>query len=87
MEIQDLLNQLGQELKNQQDNNDSRINYLLNERNFNVIISEFYDGCQQLTEVKCKMLENVGMSKEAILHKRKINSKTGLPENKIIYST
>lgn len=31
MEIQDLLNQLGQELKNQQDNNDSRINYLLNE--------------------------------------------------------
>ena len=31
MEIQDLLNQLGQELKKQQDNNDSRINYLLNE--------------------------------------------------------
>ena len=31
MEIQNLLNQLGQELKNQQDNNDSRINYLLNE--------------------------------------------------------
>ena len=62
------------------------VDYLLNERNFNVIISEFYDGCQQLTEVKCKMLENVGMSKEAILHKRKINSKTGLPENKIIYS-
>lgn len=31
MEIQNLLNQLGQELKNQQDNNDSRINYLFNE--------------------------------------------------------
>ncbi len=31
MEIQNLLNQLGQELKNQQDNNDSRINYLYNE--------------------------------------------------------
>ena len=31
MEIQDLLNQLGQELKKQQDNNHSRINYLLNE--------------------------------------------------------
>lgn len=31
MEIQDLLNQLGQELKKQQDNNDSRINYLFNE--------------------------------------------------------
>ena len=31
MEIQDLLSQLGQELKKQQDNNDSRINYLCNE--------------------------------------------------------
>ena len=31
MEIQNLLNQLGQELKNQQDNNDSRINYLFTE--------------------------------------------------------
>lgn len=31
MEIQNLLNKLGQELKNQQDNNDSRINYLFNE--------------------------------------------------------
>lgn len=31
MEIQDLLNQLGQELKEQQDNNDSRINYLFTE--------------------------------------------------------
>ena len=31
MEIQDLLNKLGQELKKQQDNNDSRINYLFTE--------------------------------------------------------
>ena len=31
MEIQDLLSQLGYELKKQQDNNDSRINYLFNE--------------------------------------------------------
>ena len=31
MEIQDLLSQLGQELKKQQDNNDSRTNYLFNE--------------------------------------------------------
>ena len=31
MEIQDLLSQLGQELKKQQDNNDSRINYLFTE--------------------------------------------------------
>ena len=32
MEIQDLLNQLGYELKKQQDNNDSRTNYLFNEK-------------------------------------------------------
>ena len=31
MEIQDLLSQLGQELKKQQDNNDNRINYLFTE--------------------------------------------------------
>ena len=31
MEIQDLLNQLGYELKKQQDNNDSRINFLFTE--------------------------------------------------------
>lgn len=31
MEIQNLLNQLGQELEKQQNNNDSRINYLFNE--------------------------------------------------------
>ena len=31
MEIQDLLNQLGYELKKQQDNNDSKTNYLFNE--------------------------------------------------------
>ena len=31
MEIQDILNQLGQELKKKQDNNDSRINYLFTE--------------------------------------------------------
>lgn len=31
MGIQDLLSQLGQELKKQQDNNDSRINYLFTE--------------------------------------------------------
>ena len=31
MEIRDLLDQLGYELKKQQDNNDSRTNYLFNE--------------------------------------------------------
>lgn len=62
------------------------IDYLLNEKGFNVIISEFYDGYQKLTQIKSRMLENVGMTKEAVLHNRKINTKTGLAENKIIYS-
>lgn len=62
------------------------IDYLLNEKNFNVLISEFYDGYKKLTQIKCNILENVGMSKEAVLHNRKINEKTGRTENKIIYS-
>ena len=62
------------------------IDYLLNEKKFNVLISEFYDGCSQLTKIKREMLENVGMSEEAVLHNRKINSKTGRTENKVIYS-
>ena len=62
------------------------IDYLLNEKNFNVLISEFYDGYEKLTQIKSNILENVGMSKEAVLHNRKINQKTGLAENKIIYS-
>lgn len=62
------------------------INYLLKTGKFDVIISEFFDGCKKLVEAKSRILENVGMVKEAILHKRIINSKTGLAENKIIYS-
>ena len=62
------------------------IDYLLNEKKFNVLISEFYDGCDKLTKIKREILENVGMSEEAVLHNRKINSKTGRTENKVIYS-
>lgn len=62
------------------------IDYILNKKDFNVIISEFYDGCDKLTQIKCRMLESVGMTKEAVLRNRKINNKTGLSENKIIYS-
>lgn len=61
-------------------------NYLFDEKNINVLISEFYDGNKELIEMKSKMLENVGFTREAILHKRKINEKTGIAENKIIYS-
>ena len=52
----------------------------------NVLITEFYDGCEKLIKLKRKIIENVGMSEEAILHNRKINSKTGRTENKVIYS-
>lgn len=62
------------------------INYLFNEKKFNVIVSESYDGYKELSDMKGKFLERAGMTKEAVLHKRKINDKTGLPENKIIYS-
>lgn len=62
------------------------IDYLLNDKKFDVVISEFYDGCDKITKIKSNMLENVGMTREAVLHNRKINAKTGLPENKIIYS-
>lgn len=62
------------------------IDYILNEKKFDVIVSEFYDGYKKLAQIKSKFLENIGMSQEAILHKRKINRKTGLAENKIIYS-
>lgn len=62
------------------------INYLLNTGKFDVIACEFFDGCKKIVEAKSKILENVGMVKEAVLHKRIINNKTGLAENKIIYS-
>ncbi|MGN1311251.1 MAG: GNAT family N-acetyltransferase [Clostridia bacterium] len=62
------------------------IDYLLNVKKFDVLISEFYDGCEMITKIKSNILENVGMTKEAVLHNRKINIKTGLAENKIIYS-
>lgn len=62
------------------------IDYLFNEKDFNVLVSEFYDGCEKLTSIKRKILENLGMAEEAVLHKRKINKKTGIAENKVIYS-
>lgn len=61
-------------------------NYLVNEKKFEVLISEFYDGNEELTKIKSKVLENIGMTREAVLHRRMINEKTGKAENKIIYS-
>ena len=62
------------------------IDYLFNEKGFEVLTSEFYDGCKKLIQIKRRILENVGMTEEAVLHKRKINQKTGVAENRVIYS-
>lgn len=62
------------------------VDYLFNEKGFDVLISEFYDGCKKIVKIKRNILENIGMTEEAVLHKRKINKKTGVAENKVIYS-
>lgn len=61
-------------------------NYLFMKMNFNIIISKFYDSNSELTKIKSKILENIGMKKDAVLRNRKINEKTGNPENLIVYS-
>lgn len=62
------------------------LEYLFNEEKFNLVSSNFYDGNIELTQIKEKMLQNVGMIKEACLRNRKINNKNGRVENRIIYS-
>lgn len=62
------------------------LKYLFSEEKFKVVVSEFYDGCEKVATIKSHILEKVGMHREAILHNRKINYKTGIAENKIIYS-
>ena len=62
------------------------LNYLFMEMDFNIIISKFYDSNSEITQIKSKILENVGMKKDAVLRNRKINEKTGNSENLIIYS-
>lgn len=62
------------------------LDYLFKEKNFNIIVSEFYDGCEVISKIKSNVLEAVGMEKEAVLRNRKINHKTGIAENKVIYS-
>ena len=61
------------------------LNYLF-EEGFNIIITEFCDGHEELTKIKEKILKNVWMKKEASLSNRRINKKTKLSENLIIYS-
>lgn len=65
---------------------DKILEYLFNEEKFNLVISNFYDGNKEFTQIKENMLQNVGMIKEACLRNRKINDKNGRAENRIIYS-
>ncbi len=62
------------------------IDYLFNVEKFSIIISKFCDGNKELAKNKSATLENVGMMKEAVLRNRKINERTGISENKIVYS-
>ncbi len=62
------------------------IMYLIKEQGYYIVISNFYDGNQELTQIKEKILQNAGMKKEACLRDRRINQKTGKYENKMIYS-
>ena len=62
------------------------LDYLFNVRKLDIVTSYFFDGYKELTEIKKEILENVGMKKDALLRNRKINEKTGIAENKIIYS-
>lgn len=62
------------------------LDYLFNVRKLNIVTSYFFDGYEELSKIKKEILENVGMKKDALLRNRKINEKTGIAENKIIYS-
>ena len=62
------------------------LEYIFNEKDFNMVVSEFCDGNKQVNDFKTTILEKLGMKKEAVLRNRKINEKTGLEENQVIYS-
>ena len=62
------------------------LEYIFNEKDFNMVVSEFCDGNKQVNDFKTTILEKLGMKKEAVLRNRKINEKTGFAENQVIYS-
>ena len=62
------------------------LEYIFKEKNFNMVVSKFWDGNEELTNFKSEILKNIGMKKEAVLRNRKINEKTGIIENQVIYS-
>ena len=62
------------------------LEYIFNEKNFNMVVSRFFDGNKEITDFKTEVLEGIGAKKEAVLRNRKINEKTGIIENQVIYS-
>ena len=52
------------------------LEYIFNEKDFNMVVSEFCDGNKQVNDFKTTILEKLGMKKEAVLRNRKINEKT-----------
>lgn len=64
----------------------SVLEYIFNEKGLNMVVSKFYDGNEEITNFKTTILDTIGMKKEAVLRNRKINEKTGILENQVIYS-
>lgn len=62
------------------------LEYIFNEKGLNMVVSKFYDGNEEITNFKTTILDTIGMKKEAVLRSRKINEKTGILENQVIYS-
>ena len=62
------------------------LEYIFKEKNFNMVVSKFWDGNKEITDFKSEVLKNIGMTKEAVLRNTKINEKTGVIENQVIYS-
>ena len=62
------------------------MNYLMYEEGISIIICKFYDSNEFIRKTRNNILKNIGMRQEAILRNRKINNKTGKPENLIIFS-
>ena len=62
------------------------MNYLMYEEGISIIICKFYDSNEFIKKTRNNILKNIGMRQEAILRNRKINNKTGKPENLIIFS-
>ena len=62
------------------------LEYIFKEKDLNMIVSKYWDGNKEINDFKTETLEKIGMTKEAVLRNRKINQKTGVIENQVIYS-